>query len=119
VLACCAGEHHTIGLEAFSVVLHRRGLATLVLGGDVPTASIATAAGASRIRVAVVVAHRTTARRAAIGALEAIELLPGVTPAYAGNAFASARARVGVPGVYLGEDVVAAARRLDELVTRR
>ncbi len=119
VLACCAGEHHTIGLEAFSVVLHRRGLATLVLGGDVPAASIATAAGASRIRVAVVVAHRTTARRAAIRALEAVEQLPGVTPAYAGNAFTSARARGGVPGVYLGEDVVAAAGRLDELVTRR
>jgi hypothetical protein len=48
-------------------------------------------------------------RRATVEAIRAVTDLPGMTCFYAGNAFSSPAARTGVPGVHLGDDLLAAA----------
>jgi methanogenic corrinoid protein MtbC1 len=108
VLACAPGEHHTLGLEAFASLLAFRGFATRPLGADTPDAAVLSATHTTGARAVVVAAHRATARRAAVRTLEAVEALRDVRVLYAGNAFATARARDGVPGRYLGDDLVEA-----------
>lgn len=44
LLACPAGERHTLGLITFGIVLSRRGWRITYLGGDTPAASLAHAA---------------------------------------------------------------------------
>ena len=53
--------------------------------------------------------QRNLSRRGAVGSIEAVDEIPGVRAFYAGGAFVSERNRRGVPGIYLGEDVVEAA----------
>jgi DNA-binding transcriptional MerR regulator len=105
VLACPRGEQHTLGLEALDVLLARRGVATLLLGANTPTHSLADAVRSARARVAVVTAHRAVVRRPAIEALGELARLRRA-PYYAGNAFATPRSRADAPGTYLGEDLL-------------
>ena len=86
-----------------------RGYATRLLGGDTPDAAVVSAARTTGARAVVIAAHRATARRAAVRTLGATDRLRDVYVHYAGNAFATARARQGVPGRYLGEDLGEAA----------
>jgi DNA-binding transcriptional MerR regulator len=109
LLACAPGEHHTLGLEAFGVLLARRGIATRLLGANTPESALASAVRTTRARAIVLTAHRNVVRRAAIAAINAIDRLSGVRVQYAGNAFTSTTARTGVPGVYLGDDLLVAA----------
>lgn len=109
VLACGPKELHSIGIEAFAVILARRGWPIRVLGAMTPSRALVSAVSALEAIGAVVTAHRGVTRRAAIDSLEAVEALPGVRAFYAGNAFASPTGRRGVPGSYLGEDVLDAA----------
>jgi len=108
LLACAPGERHTLGLEAFAVLLARRGFATRMLGANTPESSLVSAVRTTHARAVVLTAHRTVVRRAAIAAIAAIDRLSGVRVLYAGNAFATTISRDGVPGVYLGDDVLAA-----------
>ena len=116
VLACAPGEHHTLGLEAFGVMLRARGFALRMLGADTPGSSLVAAARQARATAVVVAAHRTTLRRAAVAALEEVQASDGVRVTFAGNAFASSRGRVGVPGTYLSDDLVAAATLLSTML---
>jgi MerR family transcriptional regulator, light-induced transcriptional regulator len=109
VLACGPTELHTVGLEAFAVVLARHGWNCRVLGAMTPVASLATAVRDSRAGGAVVSAQRSVGRRGAVEALRAVRAIPGVELFYGGNAFSTARARETVPGVYLGDDLERAA----------
>jgi len=109
LLTGAPGERHTIGLEAFAVVLGRRGWPTRLLGADTPVSSLVAAVRATDASGVIVSAQRSVVRRAAIAALDAIERLAGVHGFYAGNAFAATRTRVDVPGTYLGDDILAAA----------
>lgn len=118
VLACAPGEQHTVGLEAFAVMLARRGWTTRLLGADTPIPSVAAAVRATAATGVVVTAQRRVTRRSAIATVTTIDRLPRVTAFYAGNAFVTARSRSGVPGVYLGEDMIAAVDVVEAAVGR-
>jgi len=108
VLACAPTELHTIGLEAIAVMLGRRGWACNVLGAMTPPGSLLATLTATRGAGAIVTAQRSIGRRGAVEALRAAGQMPGVRLFYGGNAFATVRARDGVPGTYLGTDLRAA-----------
>jgi methanogenic corrinoid protein MtbC1 len=56
LLACPAGEQHTLGLIAFGIALHQVGWRVTYLGPDTPAGMIAEAAGAVRPRLLVIAA---------------------------------------------------------------
>jgi DNA-binding transcriptional MerR regulator len=117
VLACGPKDLHTIGLEAFAVLLARRGWPCRVLGAITPTDALVSAVGALRAVGAVVTAQRGVTRGSAIETISAVAASPGVRAFYAGDAFAAPAARKGIRGIYLGEDLVDAVRVL-ELTTQ-
>ena len=108
MLACAPTELHTIGLEAIAVMLGRRGWSCNVLGAMTPPGSLLATLTATRGAGAIVTAQRSVGRRGAIEALRAAGQMPGVRLFYGGNAFATIKAREGVPGLYLGTDLRAA-----------
>jgi methanogenic corrinoid protein MtbC1 len=112
LLACGPKEMHSIGLEAFAVLLVHRGWECRSLGANSPARSIVTAAVASGAVGVVVAAQRAATRRPAAQAVEELSALPGVAVFFAGGAFASAGARRGVRGSYLGEDLVEATETI-------
>ena len=112
------GEQHTIGLEAFAVLLARRGWPTRLLGADTPVASLVAAVRGASAAGVVITAHRSVVRRGAIAALTATHRLRGVASFYGGNAFAAERTRLDVPGIYLGDDLLAAADLLEATCDR-
>lgn len=118
VLACGPKDLHTIGLESFAAVLARRGWPLRTLGAMTPSVSLLSTVRSVGAAAAVVVAQRGVTRRAAIESLSAVAAVPGLRVFYAGDAFASPSARRGVPGTYLGEDVLAAAEILDSALAR-
>jgi DNA-binding transcriptional MerR regulator len=117
VLACGPKDLHTIGVEAFAVVLSRRGWPCRVLGAMTPAASLLATVRAVRAIAAVVTAQRSVTRRAAIESLAIVDAVPGVEAFYAGDAFAASSARRDVPGTYLGEDVIGAAEVLESAIS--
>lgn len=110
VLACGPQDLHTIGLESFAVILARRGWPCRVLGARTPTEALVSAVRALGAIGAVVTAQRSVTRRSAVQAIGAADALPGVRAFYAGNAFGAPSARKDVPGIFLGADLVDAAR---------
>jgi DNA-binding transcriptional MerR regulator len=113
VLACGPKDLHTIGLEAFGVILARRGWSIRTLGPLTPVSSLVAAVRAAEARGAVVTSQRGVTRRAAVEAIEAVDAIPGVKAFYAGAGFGPAVARKDVPGTYLGDDVVEAAEIME------
>ena len=118
VLACGPKDMHTIALEAFGVVLSRRGRSIRLLGALTPTDAIASTLRSLRAPVAVVVCQRGVTRKAAIGSIEAAAAIPGTRVFYAGEGFASPAVRSSVSGEYLGEDLLAAADVVEAAVDR-
>jgi DNA-binding transcriptional MerR regulator len=114
VLACGPNDLHSIGLEAFGVVLAGRGFDVRVLGAMTPIPSLLSAVRTAAAAGVVVTAQRRTNRRAAVTALAAAAALPGVVAFYAGDAFATASSRREVPGVYLGDDLLEAAAIVEQ-----
>jgi len=118
VLACGPKDLHTIGLEAFAAILSRRGWRCRMLGALTPAPSLLGAVRTLRAVAAVVVSQRSVTRRAAVDSLTAVDAVPGVRALYGGDAFVASSARRGVPGTYLGEDIVQAAEVLESAITR-
>ena len=116
VLACGPKDLHTIGLEAFGVVLARRGWSIRTLGPLTPVSSLVAAVRAAEARGAVVTSQRSVTRRPAVEAIVAADALAGVHAFYAGAAFGPAAARKDVPGTYLGEDIIEAAEILERVL---
>lgn len=116
VLACGPKDLHTIGLEAFAAILSRRGWRCRMLGAMTPAPALLGAVRTLRAVAAVVVSQRSVTRRAAVDSLAAVDAAPGVRALYAGDAFVAASARRGVPGTYLGEDIVQAAEVLESAI---
>ena len=116
VLACGPNELHSVGLEAFGVLLGRRGWAVTMLGQMTPGDSLEHAVRRSGVRAAVVVAQRSVNRRSTAAVLGSVGRLLGAHTFYGGGAFASAASRRGVPGTYLGTDLVEAAGIVDRAV---
>jgi DNA-binding transcriptional MerR regulator/methylmalonyl-CoA mutase cobalamin-binding subunit len=108
ILACGPRDHHTLGLESLAALLRERGCDCRPLGARVPALALVTAIEETHPAAIVLVSHVSVARRSAVDAMRSLP--PGHAPLfYAGNAFRSRQARVGVPGTYLGESVSAAA----------
>lgn len=108
LLTCGPRDLHTIGLDAMSVLLAHRGWSCRLLGARTPVNSLAAAVDGTGAAAVVLASHLSIARRSAVEALRAVES-SGAALFYAGNAFTSRQGRQGVPGTYLGDDVVAAA----------
>lgn len=118
VLACGPNDLHTIGLEAFALLLSDRAWPTRVLGAMTPTDSLVATVRAVRARAAVVTAQRSVTRAAAIGSIVAVAAIPGVEAFYAGNGFANPSVRRRIPGIFLGDDVVAGADLLVQVLAQ-
>ena len=116
VLATGPTELHTIGLEAFAVLLGRRGWPIRMLGALTPTDALVTALMSSRAAGTIVTAQRSVGRRGAIESLRAADRISGLGVFYAGNAFSTHRSRDGVPGRYLGTDLVAAVELVGSVI---
>jgi hypothetical protein len=78
-----------------------------------PTEALVATVRTVRARAAVVTAQRSVTRKAAVASIEAVAAIPGVRAFYAGDGFASPSVRERLPGVFLGDDVVAGADRLE------
>ncbi len=109
VLSCGPKDLHTVGLEAFGMLLTRRGAPAVMLGALTPVASLHRAVEGSHAGAAVVVSQRSVNRRSTVASIEAIHILLGPRAFYAGGAFSSPASRREVPGVYLGTDLIRAA----------
>jgi DNA-binding transcriptional MerR regulator len=109
VLSCGPMEMHTVGLEAFGLLVVRRGWPVLLLGARTPSDALRRTVIDVRAGGAVITAQRGVERRSTIEAIAAIHPLLGRRTFFAGNAFATPAARRRVPGVYLGTDLLAAA----------
>jgi DNA-binding transcriptional MerR regulator len=118
LLACGPRDLHSLGLEAFGMLLASDGHACRVLGARTPVPTLTVAAETLDVAAVVVVSHMSGGRQAAIAALSATAAL-GAPPFYAGNAFLTRPARRRVPGVYLGESQRDALRLLEESLARR
>jgi len=113
VLSCGPGDLHTVGLEAMEVLLARRGWECQLLGERIPPAHLTAAIARTKAGATIVVSHIASHRRATVEALRAASQT-NTRLFYAGNAFLTPAARKGVPGSYLGEDLVDAV----EMVAR-
>ncbi|MDQ3641502.1 MAG: B12-binding domain-containing protein [Actinomycetota bacterium] len=109
VLSCGPGDLHTVGLEAMEVLLAARGWECHLLGERVPPAALAAAINRTRAAATIVVSHIASHRRATIASLRAADQTR-TRLFYAGNTFLAAPTRAGVPGTYLGEDLVQAVQ---------
>ena len=114
VLACGPKDLHSIGLEAFGVLLARRGWGTRILGPLTPASSLVAATRAAEAVGAIVTSQRSVTRRAAVEAIGAVAAMPGVTAFYAGDAFAAPASRRDVPGLYLGSDLLEAVEIIEQ-----
>jgi MerR family transcriptional regulator, light-induced transcriptional regulator len=113
LLTCGPQDVHTIGLEAFFVMLTRRGLVCRLLGAQTPVTSLVAAVDSIQPGAVVVTSHLGINRRAAMQSLRAVAKMQ-TRVFYAGNAFTSVKARRGVPGRYLGRNLAAAADKIDQ-----
>jgi hypothetical protein len=109
VLSTGPADFHSASLEAFAVLLALRGCNPLVLGALTPVASLVEAVRTLSAKGAVVVSHMGITRRAALDSIREVAALRSTVVFYAGNGFAAARSRRGVPGTYLGSDMGPAA----------
>lgn len=114
VLACGPEDLHTIGLEGFYVILTRRGWNCRYLGERTPASSLVRAIETVRPDAVIIASHMGTNRRATIASIRSAAEVAGDRIFYGGRAFISARSRRGLPGTYLGEDMVAAAEMLGD-----
>ena len=114
VLSTGPADYHSANLEAFAVLLARRGCDPLVLGALTPVASLVQAVRTLRADATVVVSHMGITRRAALESIKTVSALGMTQVFYAGNGFAAARSRRGVPGTYLGTDMGSAAKLVSE-----
>ena len=109
VLSTGPADFHSASLEAFAVLLARRGCNPLVLGALTPVASLVQAVRTLSADGVVVVSHMGITRRAALDSISSVASLHAAEVFYAGNGFAAARSRRGVSGTYLGAEMSPAA----------
>ena len=114
VLAAAPGNRHTIALEAFELLLRRRGRPTRLLGADTPVASVLSVLRSTGASAVVITAQQVSRRRPALVALQELQSQAGVRTYYAGAAFEAPARRRGAPGAYLGTALPAAAQRVED-----
>lgn len=116
ILSCGPQEHHTLGLEAMGALLRHRLWDCRLLGARTPVESLGQAVQEIEAVGVVLVCHISAGRSAAIDALRSTRLRRSHL-FYAGGAFASRRARHGVPGHYLGTNLAQAADMVTDTIS--
>lgn len=109
-------ENHTVALEAFTVLMARKGWDCVMPTALGRNEHLLDAARSSEPDVVVIVAHRNTSRSGAVETLRGIKALGVKSIFYAGNGFASSRARRSVPGTLLPPDLLAAIEVIEHEV---
>lgn len=107
VLSAGPGDLHTVGLEAMEVLLGQRGWACHLLGERIPAPDLTAAINRTGAAATIVVSHIASHRRATVTALRAADRT-STRLFYAGTAFLAPSTRRGVPGRYLGENLIGA-----------
>lgn len=113
VLAAAPDETHVTGLEAFALLLARRGWPTVLLGARTPVESLVRTVRKLQPAAVVVSSQWTRARRSALEALEAVAAASRAPVFYAGAAFAVPSRREDLPGAYLGDDLPGSLEELE------
>jgi hypothetical protein len=106
---------HTIGLEGFYVMLTRRGWNCHYLGEVTPTPALVKTIEVVQPDVVVVASQLGSNRLAAVASIRAAWDKAEGGVFYGGRAFMSARSRRGVPGTYLGEEMVGAVSLIESV----
>ncbi|WP_083959191.1 MerR family transcriptional regulator [Herbidospora mongoliensis] len=89
MLACTAGEHHSLPLEALNAALAERGVPAVMLGADMPDPALADAVGRVQPRVVVLWSHMpATASPAALRAARPAAAAEGAVVLAAGRGWA-------------------------------
>lgn len=104
LLACGPRDTHTLGLEAFAVLLADGGYRCRLLGARTPVPTLHVAVQASHADAVVLVSHLAIGRRPTSEAIRRTAAL-GVPVFYAGNAYLGGPSRRGLPGIYLGDNL--------------
>lgn len=104
VLACGPGDQHSVGLEALAVLLRYDSRRCRVLGARASPRALRIAVKASEPSAVVVVSHLPTMR---VHAVQSLQGMVGLGPDlfYAGRSFDCVRARIDLPGTYLGTNL--------------
>lgn len=113
LLAAAPGNEHTVALEAFGLLLDRRGRPVCLLGANTPTSSILVAARSVVAGAVVVTAHQLSRSRGAIETLFRLSDELDAKLYFAGAAFDNPRRRRGIPGTYLGVALPEAAEQVE------
>ena len=116
ILSCGPLDHHTLGLESIGALLRHRLWDCRLLGARTPGESLSQAVQETDAAGVVLVCHVVAGRPAAVDALRSTQLRRSHL-FYAGGAFASHRARHGVPGHYLGTNLAQAADLVTATIT--
>ncbi|MGI8457508.1 MAG: MerR family transcriptional regulator [Propionibacteriaceae bacterium] len=116
ILSCGPLDHHTLGLEAIGALLRQRHWDCRMLGARTPGDSLTLAATETDAIAVVLVCHVVAGRKAAVAALRSAESSQRHV-FYAGGAFQSRRARLDVPGQYLGTHLARAADLITATLT--
>jgi MerR family transcriptional regulator, light-induced transcriptional regulator len=117
VLACGPKDMHTIGLEGFYVMLTRRGWNCRYLGEVTPTPSLLATIELVHPDAVVIVSQLGSNRLATLQSIRAAAEVAPERVFYGGRAFLSGRSRRGVPGMYLGEEMIAAAALIESTLS--
>jgi hypothetical protein len=112
VLACGPHDAHTLALDCLATLLEHRGVDFRLLAARTPADSLVLAVHQAEATAAVVVSYLARCRPAAVLAIRGVAQTPARIY-YAGAAFQHHRARLGLPGTYLGDGV---SRAADDLV---
>ncbi|MEP6600169.1 MAG: B12-binding domain-containing protein [Actinomycetota bacterium] len=104
LLACGPGDQHSVGLEALAVLLRYDRRRCRILGARASPRALTIAVKASEPSAVVVVSHLATMR---VHAVQSLQAMVGLGPVlfYAGRSFDGVRARVDLPGTYLGTNL--------------
>ena len=108
VLACGPLDRHTVGLEAFAVLLRHEQFDCHELGPQITRSALGAAVTSCSAQAVVLVSHLSSNRAAAVSALRAVQDT-SATLFYAGAAFRTRATRLRVPGQYLGGNFTDAA----------
>ena len=116
LMACPPGEHHTFGLALLQLILKRRGFGTVFLGENLSLNDMEVTLQRVQPDLVVLVSQQL---RTAGNLLDMSELIVGqrVPVAFGGRIFnLSETIRRGVPGRFLGQDLIQAGIRAEGLL---
>ncbi len=116
LLACPPEEHHTFGLAVLQLFLRRRGISTVNLGGNVPLNEMEKTVQKTRPDLVILSAQQLQSAGKLLEMSEVV-LRQDVPVAFGGRVFnASESVRAGIPGHFLGTDLLEAGSAVERLL---